>query len=707
MSFTDAIVLFLFLRRTDAAAATVCVVQKAEGKDVLVLHDQSQRRLSAYLVASAGTAPKVTDPFLPLSLVSLFTTDATSAISIRATRPSQADLLILRTDFALALWTGDFDPTDGPLLVPCELPRNFQERIPAPLGKKRRRTPGEDASSESDDEGNLSATSGVAGGDTVFRSPSRSSRVVALKDSVGSRVNAVLSDGFVLRADLQFHGSEGTATRLAIEAMAAVLPPRLFASFRHRFLRLQYGGFGLEDSMQTSPKPSSSDWDNLLVAFFSFCHPPPAGVARKTISKPVPTGAGPVAGDQAWEALLASDLHERLGDDPIFRKLEVTTPVASQLLKQGLLTSSFEKSRELHLRYHTEPGFRDRYPALLAALHFAYEEAKLSVLTQLEASKLVQLCYQLAHATGNLDHAEHYRRDGFVQEGELDLAPLRTENIGLPADIYRWLYNAVKTGQVDHFPTLGDLRQRYLADLADSAVPHSEGAFGATTRVCSVYRALLGQGVQAAVLAMVEQGVSVETLDCWPDGVALPAREALRICRADPPRGWTREAYVLLGKLADVLLVSRRHFHLLGCLVFSDREDLAEQMSGARSAGAYAANQVPHLADDDGPLPDIGELTADALKTGEADPGKPNAVKRQFSDVDRLRFAKDRRLDHAAEMLQTEEPIRSKLPTTPEDEYVFFDTLLVLFEIHLHLTFVVVSPARTVRPKFLRVSNRT
>jgi hypothetical protein len=47
---------------------------------------------------------------------------------------------------------------------------------------------------------------------------------------------------------------------------------------------------------------------------------------------------------------------------------------------------------------------------------------------------------------------------------------------------------------------------------------------------------------------MVKLSFTLEDLDDLPFGIALPIREALRICQMNPPSAWPLAAYELLGR---------------------------------------------------------------------------------------------------------------------------------------------------------------
>lgn len=60
-------------------------------------------------------------------------------------------------------------------------------------------------------------------------------------------------------------------------------------------------------------------------------------------------------------------------------------------------------------------------------------------------------------------------------------------------------------------------------------------------------RGVLEGGARRLVSELVARHWTLAALDSLPYGVALPLRQALHQCRSNPPGGWPREAYVLIG----------------------------------------------------------------------------------------------------------------------------------------------------------------
>ncbi|KAI9032150.1 hypothetical protein DFJ74DRAFT_324345 [Hyaloraphidium curvatum] len=470
---TAPVVSLIKLWEQNASSATptsssACVTHTSSGEEVLTLFNLERRSMLSLLVSKTAGAGPSEQP-RQVRVNHLFSLDACSVAPVYATRTARRDLLILKTDWALSLWAGDMERGDSgavqPVFIPCEVPYNFQERIPSresskaalrPIVKKRRRdasgdTSDSDGGGMNEGDGAESASTNAPssaskadaaadGDDKVLRSPARSSRVVGLTDPVGSRVNFVLSNGIVIRAALDYTDRQGRLVSLVLEALAHALPERHYSMFWHRFLKLQYGGaakivpYGAGPAIpgESGFAEGNSDWDNLLVAFFSFCHLTPR---KRPGMQPRPStdhGAahghepprdGPVA---SWNRLLSTDFHCRLRDDPIFRNFALVAPTATQTAGHGTprLLRLFELSREVYVQNYTDTTFCGSYGTLLSALHLVYEDLKVDVLTQGEIRRLVQLLFQLAVAASSRDHDDHYRRDGFAPDA---IVPLESE----------------------------------------------------------------------------------------------------------------------------------------------------------------------------------------------------------------------------------------------------------------------------------------
>lgn len=146
---------------------------------------------------------------------------------------------------------------------------------------------------------------------------------------------------------------------------------------------------------------------------------------------------------------------------------------------------------------------------------------------------------------------------------------------------------------------------------------------------------------RAIVIGLVEAGCGRHELDCLPVDIALPLREAIRLCRADPPGQWCASAYMLVG-----------------------REDLAAQTRGdgapddgnssTRSGGSSGIGGGDHNRSSS--KGGSGSSSADADKDGMA----------ISSDITAMRFGSDLRLREVRRMLNSVRPCRIKVEQATE-----------------------------------------
>ncbi|GAA5920093.1 hypothetical protein JCM1841_004092 [Sporobolomyces salmonicolor] len=139
---------------------------------------------------------------------------------------------------------------------------------------------------------------------------------------------------------------------------------------------------------------------------------------------------------------------------------------------------------------------------------------------------------------------------------------------------------------------------------------------------------------QSAVLHMHSLGWTSSDLARLQLGVALPLREAVRMCQLEAPEGWSAGAYALIG-----------------------RRDLERQAKSGREADGEADAARKQVG---GPAvaPGIDELVK-AVEGGSSVPTTTQAAKHQsLALVPRAaRFNEDKRLEEVSRMLQFVEPV--------------------------------------------------
>ncbi|KAK9819157.1 hypothetical protein WJX81_007920 [Elliptochloris bilobata] len=372
-----------------------------------------------------------------------------------------------------------------------------------------------------------------------------------LQDAVGCRVTVSLRGGGALRCALPFAPMRPLPAA-ALDALAEALPPPAWQAFHSRYL--------------VSPGAASGDAQREWAAF--------AGVlaawaaAPRTAPKLAPLLRRPSA--------VSSSGDPEPGRAP--------TPGGSVDSAPGAAWEAL-----LHSPHHRAVVAARRFPWLadssagqaLTALHSVYEDAKLHTLRWHLLPRLGAALVPLARLAGAPDYADQYLRDlGPAGEAgscgtatptqQLGQAPVRPP----PANVHRAL-EALLAGRAvsEWVPALAAARSSAVArtvDLLDlysvlsatagqcaellAGLPgDADGIEGtavppAQVEALQYMRKALLEGSHALILAMVDKGWRLAELESLPVGVALPLREALYRCRADPPPGWPTEAYALVGR---------------------------------------------------------------------------------------------------------------------------------------------------------------
>ena len=325
-----------------------------------------------------------------------------------------------------------------------------------------------------------------------------------------------------------------------------------------------------------------------------------------------------------WEQLLASDVHSQsltmhtfsCFDEPGVRTpLQTAAPSASSRVAGANAASSGEFG-----------------PVLFCALHLAYENSKVDMRLSTVSYELVQLLCQLAAALGWRTYLDYYRGDwpnlqlcapptaADVCSPSANVAcTLWDEVASTPPCLYSWLLTALH-GANDQppFPTLATHSRDFLMDiLIDIYRKFRGGDDGSVT----VARDIVSQFVQA--------GYGRHELDCLPMDIGLPIREAIRLCRTDPPGQWPVPAYMLIG-----------------------REDLAAQTRGDGATDELSQSSWQQVSNNQQPQP-----------TGTSDDDDGTYI---ASELTSLRFGSDLRLGEVRRILSSSKSPRVRVTQTPE-----------------------------------------
>ncbi|RUS33938.1 hypothetical protein BC938DRAFT_483181 [Jimgerdemannia flammicorona] len=601
---------------------SVFLAHNIDGSEVLCIFKKAQKILVGLDISCDKTGVRVRNAFQH---------QAVSAVPVCATRRSLYDILLLQPDGTMQLWIGLPN-----VWIPCAVPKDSPAmHNRGPKSAKRGR------GSWTDDHGlgiSSSASSKLfSGSSTLFRSPSRSSHVVDLRDAVDNRLNIILSNDLVFRAFVNFI-PRSTLVRSCITALSYAMPSDLFFNFHVRFLEYEYG----HEAKYGGSFSAGDEWEDFVVILLSFCHPSP-GEAVNVVTTDVSEDDLEEGDD--WEFMMSSEHHRRALNDPALRALntDLKNSAASPKI-DSTLTRWFSKSKEVFLRYHKQSGLFDYFHSVLLALHLVYEDLKLSVITQKYVSDLSPILVQLARFLGWDTWIDYYARQGsdigllrLVEVLQVDTDSKFEELKSSPPDINRWIYDRIRQRNpalfwnVTHIPRM----MEFLAD----GILREFTCCEQTRKICLFYMALTNahRGPEAVILEMVREGFRLCDLHSVPFGVALPLREAIRRCRNSPPGNWPGEAYVLIG-----------------------REDLAEQILGT----PMPVLNVGSL--DESKLPKDIQTIAQADQSADVANSKEDGTEIIMSEVTDLRFGMDLRIEEVQRLLQSAKPVKLRITERPE-----------------------------------------
>ncbi|ELT93542.1 hypothetical protein CAPTEDRAFT_175155 [Capitella teleta] len=273
-------------------------------------------------------------------------------------------------------------------------------------------------------------------------------------------------------------------------------------------------------------------------------------------------------------------------------------------------------------------------PAVLFSLHMVYEESKLDAILQTDLQQMAQLLLLLAKDLGWTLYVHHYCRDHpqlFLRVTqhpcvftEADLSAMQQPAF-LPLDqvpcITSWLSSLVDDRLLNPFPFLPGVNPKTLHIIAVSrglvVLRDSHAVFSDVC--CVVFERDPRSGLPMG-------SVHSQDLPC-SCGFVLPLLEAIHRCRHSPPSGWPQKAYTLLGE-----------------------EDLAQQMTHVTGAGGSVTSSAGR---------DAGQQS----KGGKEEEDGMEGV---TSDVLKLRFSEDLRVDELRRLLQSSRPVRVSIQQRPE-----------------------------------------
>ena len=331
-----------------------------------------------------------------------------------------------------------------------------------------------------------------------------------------------------------------------------------------------------EDDPSSSYHPSDGErWDEIrTIIIGAVLHGPADHIISGDSGGENTTrrlGADGRNGDEAWAAVLASSVHQRLASTLSgYRALvsgETSTScsyddgTASDAVGNGRGYTVGRKQNVVQMDSRRHPRAFDS----LEVLHALYEDYKLDKLKRSCLRKMNDVLCVVARELGEWWYVDHYIRDfaarrlSSTRARSMELSDSDIQNVRQPADIQRALYSLLRSlgnpsrkksasdiGDPDmnarimkesgHLPTLLLSQSvpdclswsrkvvRFFSHLGDEWRRSTNGG----------HLGIAGQKLESVcplVSVMVEEGFGLTDLDRLPVGVALPLREALHAAR--------------------------------------------------------------------------------------------------------------------------------------------------------------------------------
>ncbi|KAJ3190289.1 Anaphase-promoting complex subunit 1 [Gaertneriomyces sp. JEL0708] len=416
-----------------------------------------------------------------------------SAVSVEATRENLKDVLILKTDYHIALWTGW--GAEECNLLSVELAPRFGTYIQEEDGKRKKR-PIDDMDIDVD---------GIAIGD-AHNEVMRQARVVMLSDPCQSRVCVHLSTGRILRISLDAAPHSELVSR-CFDALICALPVDMYTLFLHRHTSLAYGPESKWNDLR------GDEWEDFCTTLLSFCH----GLNSTDDTVLLP-------GNSSLDIEMNRDADIRNGGTALC----VPDKPSNLPDSYQMLITCFRKSKALLWRFHADPNLLEALPRLLLYLHFVYEEFGTNTLWHGFQQLVGALCHTLSARLGWNAWTEGYQRDGIV-EVPLWATPCASESPALEQLHFRYLL-------------LTSLRHRLPIPnmnsfLPESATPQSilvQSSF--LHRIATVMNIFLRRdsSIAEVVREFVRLGFDKDDLEIFPVGIAAIVQSIIAEASIDP-----------------------------------------------------------------------------------------------------------------------------------------------------------------------------
>lgn len=381
-------------------------------------------------------------------------------------------------------------------------------------------------------------------------------RIEDLSDNIGGNFSAVLSNGVVLRLNLDVAFRSDLAVA-CLNSLRCGFPPALFQTFWRLAIFLRKHDSSLQDSELGILER--------CVGYFLY-----TGFSGNPEYRQALTAAAsaPASPPSDWDFLLASPLHASSQEKPWMRGLSYLPHHPPRPHNYADHSALFSTDFLPEMRGE----FLNYLPSLLVCLHLVLEDQRLSTLTQHNVGRLESFLLQLAILLNSKIYQDYYLRGAtsltaategslsiFLRaglQGKVPSSLVLPTLFATPPDLLQWFVTVIRSPDAPRFPYPHDLVPHFNFPQHLLALSSTSTLCAQTKRWCDLFRKLLTSSSPSdVVIEMCQRKITQKDLDVLPTSLALAFQQALIRCHDNPPDNLPALAYTLIGR-KDLLIFS-------------------------------------------------------------------------------------------------------------------------------------------------------
>lgn len=357
------------------------IAHLSSNRSCLVAHDIENHKLSIIELDNMNFGSEVKAKILSI---------AKSAVPIRVTRNQYNDILILRPNGSICLWSGHGDNSE---FISCECPIFDEPNLKTSPMKKRLRSGAIDVADATiiDSQENFvdfeesgrhkKLASGSFKREIGYGTfKSSECNVIKLSHSVKDRVNFVLRDGRIYRVRITMSSDSYLVSR-SLQILSMCLDMDQFNMLQRNFLEKDC----------TKIEKSGNVWECFTNAVY------------RTFGMDTQSKQQKECND--WNFLIQTKEYDRVMKDMIFGERR-------QSLSHSINNEQWLEINHDHKCNHFNEFDEQALSTLFINLHFLYEECKLNVNYHSCLVELGHLLGTIAYIFSLSDYFHHYMRDG-------------------------------------------------------------------------------------------------------------------------------------------------------------------------------------------------------------------------------------------------------------------------------------------------------